>query len=264
VGPLPASLLVADDGPIRTVTIDRPERRNALDTPTIEGLLAVVVAASEDPGVRALVLTGSGEVAFSSGFDLKEQEPPDLTPAQALARRARLLDLFRAVDTSEVPVVARVNGVAMGGGVGLALVCDVVVAADHAVFATPEIDVGRWPMAVGAVLLRTAPFRLATEMMMTGRRVGAAEALDAGMVNRVVPPAGLDEATGELARTLAAKPPRTLADGRHTVRRMLDRELGENLELARASLDQVFDSPEAVAGLAAFRSGGVSGVGTNS
>lgn len=247
------TVVVSDRGPVRTIAVDRPARRNALDHATVERLLAEVVAAPA-AGARVVVVTGTGTVAFSSGHDLKEPEPTGLTPEALVAHRSRLMDLFLAVDRSAIPVVARVNGVALGAGLGLALVADLVVMADHAVLATPEIDVGRWPMAVGAVLLQVAPRRLAREMMMTGRRVGADEARAAGLVDRVVPSDALDEVTAALADVLAAKPPRTLAVGREALRAMRGQGLGENLDLARSRLVDVIDSDEAVAGLASFRS----------
>ena len=246
-------LVETTHGAVRTLTIDRPARRNALDTPTIEAMIAAVRAAGEDPSVRTIVITGSGDVAFSAGIDLKEEEAPDLTPRELQARRTRLMDLFAAIDGSSRPVVTRLNGVAMGGGAGLALVADLVVAADHAVLCTPEIDVGRWPMAVGAVLLRAAPLRLATEMMMTGRQVSMTEALDHGLVNRVVPHADLDRAVAALTDVLVAKPPATMALGRTTIRQMLAMDLPQRLELAAARLADVIDNDEARAGLERFR-----------
>jgi enoyl-CoA hydratase/carnithine racemase len=251
------TVLVADRGPVRTLAIDRPDRRNALDHATIERLLAEVEAAPA-AGARVVVLTGTGTLAFSAGYDLKEVEPVDLDAEALTAHRARLIDLFLAIHGSQVPVVARVNGAALGAGLGLALVCDLVVMADHAVLATPEIDVGRWPMAVGAVLLRTAPGRLAGEMMMTARRIAAVEAHAAGLVDRVVPPDALDAATDELADVLAAKPPRMLALGRRTMRdlRTPGRPLADDLAVARARLAEVIDGDEAVERLAAFRGAG--------
>lgn len=248
-------LRVVDDGPVRSLVIDRQHRRNALDTTTVAAMVDAVTAADADPAVRVLVLTGSGDVAFSSGIDLKEEEPAGLTEEERQARRAGLIDLFRALDAGGTPVITRLNGVAIGGGVGLALSGDVVVAAEHARLATPEVDVGRWPMAVGAVLLRVAPFPLVAEMLMTGRSVTAGEAVALGVICAAVPMGELDAVVAELATAIASKPAAMLALGRRTLRRMASMDLSASFDLAASRLAEVIDGPDAVEGLARFRAG---------
>ena len=209
---------------MRSVLINRPERRNALSGQVIAMLRAALAEARGDAGVRVVVLTGAGDRAFSAGADLVSPSSPAAAPqgsagttASALHdSRAELGRLFEDLWDLGKPSIARVRGYALAGGMGLALACDLVVAADDAVFGTPEIDIGIWPYLVTVALLQAMTPKRALELMMTGRRVGAEEAERIGIVNRVVPAAELDSAVGELATTLARKPPLAMRAGRES------------------------------------------------
>src|SRR3989440_3171079 len=200
-------------GSVARVTIDRPERRNAMSFSVMEGLRDSIAAAKADDAVRVLVLTGAGEKAFCAGADLGGGGIADGASA-AHEGRGVLAEVFRDMWALGKPTIARVRGYALAGGFGLALANDFVIAADDAQFGTPEIDVGLWPYMITVPLVRSMPPKRVLELMLTGRRVGAEEAERIGFVNRVVPVAELDGAVDELAGALAAKSPAILKLGR--------------------------------------------------
>ncbi|MDQ1425056.1 MAG: hypothetical protein QOD72_2554, partial [Acidimicrobiaceae bacterium] len=170
---------------VATVTINRPERRNAMSWTVMTELRRAIAAAKADPDVRVVVLTGAGDKAFSAGADLGGvREGAGFIELHY--SRGEMVALFEDMWSMGKPTVARVRGYALAGGMGLALACDLVIAADDAVFATPEIDVGMWPMMITVPLLRSMPVKRALELMMTGRRVGAVEGERIGFVTEVV------------------------------------------------------------------------------
>ncbi|MGH9179720.1 MAG: enoyl-CoA hydratase/isomerase family protein [Acidimicrobiales bacterium] len=201
-------------GGVARVTIDRPERRNALAWSTVGELRRALARAGDDTGVRVVVLTGAGDRAFCAGADLAGTAAGDGDVAGAHRDRGEVAELFLDLWSLGKPTIARVKGAALAGGFGLAVACDLVVASDDAVFGLPEIDVGLWPFLAGVPLARALPPRKALELMMTGRRIDAREADAMGFLTRVVPADQLDAAVDELAATLAAKPAETLRLGR--------------------------------------------------
>src|SRR5271165_2503810 len=187
------------DNHVAYVTIDRPEVLNALDQATDEALEAIWQRLEADRDVRAVVLTGAGERGFCVGSDMKNVGKSGLE-YWAAARRNGFGGIALRT-TLDVPVIARVNGHALGGGFEMVLGCDIVIAAAEAGFGLPEPRVGRLPLDGGMVLLaRQMPFRQAMGMLLTGRRITAAQALEWGLVNEVVPRAELD------ARWIAGSP----------------------------------------------------------
>ena len=237
------------DGVAR-VTINRPERRNALAWSTVAGLRRAVTTAGADAGARVVVLTGAGDRAFCAGADLGGVTAS--TPAAAAAGASELAGLFADLWALGKPTVARVRGYALAGGFGLAAACDLVVAADDATFATPEIDVGLWPFVASVPLMRAMPPRHALDLMMTGRRVGAAEGERMGFVNRVATVGALDAAVDELAATLAAKPAGALRAGRDAFYEVWGLAAPEALERLHPRLARALASAEAREGAAAF------------
>ncbi|MFZ5480535.1 MAG: enoyl-CoA hydratase/isomerase family protein [Myxococcota bacterium] len=229
---------------IRTYTIDRPHVRNALDLATIDAIAAMLV----DPA-RVFVLTGAGEKVFCSGADLAEVAGSPEGRRDAARRYARLLGRISAC---ERPVVARVNGHCLAGGMGLLLACDLAVAADDVTFSLPEAAVGMWPMMVGAYLLRTVPRKVAMELAMTGRKLTAAEAHAYGLVNRVVPRAELDGAVAELTASLLRQSPSALKLGKRAWRDALDRPLDDGLGLLAERLGDLMATEDAAEGFVAF------------
>jgi enoyl-CoA hydratase/carnithine racemase len=232
------------------LTINRPDRRNALNPDVIEGLLKGLERASGDD-VSSVVLTGAGHRAFCAGADLGGMVP-DGSKVGEHFRRGRIGDLLLAMIRHPKPVVARVNGVALAGGFGVMLACDLVVAADDAEFGTPEINLGLWPFMISAVIRRNVPRKIALEMMLTGRRVAAAEAERWGIVNRTVPRTDLDGAIDELTAELAGKSPLVLRLGKESFSRSEDMGLEEALAYLNAMLTVDLESEDVAEGVSAF------------
>jgi enoyl-CoA hydratase/carnithine racemase len=238
-------------GGVARVTIDRPERRNAMSFGVMQGLLDSMQRARRDDDVRVVVLTGAGDRAFCAGADLGGIAE-NAGPAAVHDARGLLADLFRAMYGLGKPTIARVRGYALAGGFGLALACDLVVAADDAQFGTPEVNVGLWPYMITVPLLRSMPAKKVLELQMTGRRVLADEAERIGFVTRVVPVAELDAAVDELAGSLAAKSPLVLRWGRDAFYRVLEMDGDAALDHLQAMLTVHTQSEDAAEGVAAF------------
>jgi crotonobetainyl-CoA hydratase len=194
-------------GGVARVTIDRPDRMNAIDEASEAELLRIWSAIEQDEQVRCVVLTGTGDRAFCTGADMKQSGNKTGLEYWAAARPGGFGGLALR-ETLDVPVIARVNGHALGGGMEMVLGCDIVVAAEKAMFGLPEPRVGRLALDGGiAILPRRIPHVWAMGMLLTGRRVPASEALAFGLVNEVVPQAGLDEAVDRwIAGILACAP----------------------------------------------------------
>lgn len=233
------------------VTINRADQRNALNPAGIEGLLGGLERAAADVTVRSVVLTGAGDRAFCAGADLAGMQPAG-ERIHEHARRSRIGELLSALLKHPKPVVARVNGHALAGGFGLMLACDLVVAAEDAEFGTPEVNVGLWPFMISAVIRRNIPRKIALEMMLTGRRVTAAEGERWGMVNRVVPRAGLDGAMGELLEVLHAKSPLALRRGKESFQASEDMPMEQALAYLSSMLTLDLGSEDVAEGLSAF------------
>jgi enoyl-CoA hydratase/carnithine racemase len=238
-------------GSVARVTIDRPERRNAMSFSVMQGLRDAVTEAKADDAVRVVVLTGAGDKAFCAGADLGSGGIAD-GAAAAHEGRGMLAALFRDLWELGKPTIARVRGYALAGGFGLALACDFVIAADDAQFGTPEINVGLWPYMITVPLLRSMPAKRVLELMMTGRRVDAAEAERIGFVTRVVPVEKLDEAVDELAASLASKSPLIMRWGRESFYRVLDMDPDDALAYLQAMLTVTSASEDTAEGVAAF------------
>jgi enoyl-CoA hydratase/carnithine racemase len=239
-------------GGVARVTIDRPERRNAMSFGVMQGLLDAMRRARDNAEVRVVVLTGAGDRAFCAGADLGGIA--DNAGAAAVHdARGLLADLFRTMYGLGKPTIARVRGYALAGGFGLACACDLIVAADDAVFGTPEIDVGLWPYMITVPLLRTLPPKRVLELMMTGRRVRADEAERLGIVTQVVPVAELDTAVDELAATLASKSPLIMRWGRDSFYRVLEQpDSDAALAYLQTMLTVTTSTEDAAEGVAAF------------
>ena len=237
-------------GPVATVTIDDPQRANALSNEAIGDLANAVRSACSDDDARVLVVTGAGDRTFSAGGDLAGGFVDE--PIAGHGRRGALADLIRVMRRCPKPVVARVNGHALGGGLGLVAGCDIAIASDEAIFGTPEISVGLWPMMVTAVLRPLVPRRPLLEMMLTGRRVGAAEAAELGIINRAVPADDLDEEVRETVETLSAQSPATLALGKAAFYAVEDMDLDTGLDHLHVGLTAVASTDDAQEGVKAF------------
>ena len=202
---------------VATVTLSRPEAMNAVDLATEARLQQIWTQIETDPSVRVVVLTGAGERAFCVGADLKN---PSVTGLEYWAApRPGGFGGIALRETLNVPVIARVNGFALGGGFEMVLGCDIVVACEEARFGLPEPRVGRMPLDGGMVLLqRQVPYRKAMAMLFTGKHVTAAQALDMGLLNEVVPRAELDGAVARWDDDILACAPLSLQAIKQVVR----------------------------------------------
>jgi enoyl-CoA hydratase/carnithine racemase len=246
-----SEVTVRADGPVLRLTIDRAERRNALSPGVLEGLLHAITGDATADDVRVVVLTGAGDKAFCAGADLGSFGT-DATPVELHEGRGGLPALLMAMRKCPRPIVARVQGLALAGGLGLALGCDLVVAADTAAFGLPEVDIGLWPFMVAALVARHASPKRALDLMMSGRRIDAATALDWGLVSRVVPAAELDAAVDALAAELAMKSPLVLRLGKAAWYATEDVALEPALAHLQAQLSLLTQSKDAVEGVTAF------------
>ncbi len=238
---------------VARVTISRPEVLNALDAASSDELEAVWQRIESNRDVRAVVLTGAGDRAFCVGADMKGAGDVTGLDYWAASRPGGFGGLaLRA--TLDVPVIARVNGHALGGGLEMMLGADIAVAADHATFGLPEPRVGRLPLDGGMVLLqRQIGFRPAMGMMLTGRRVAAAEALAMGLVNEVVPADALDAAVDRWLGELLACAPLSLRAIKQTVRRTPQMGAAEAQAMRLPAVVECLRSEDGVEGVCAFR-----------
>ncbi len=200
------NLWLERDGAVAVVTINRPAKLNALNTQTIAELGHVMHVLGADAGVRAVVLTGAGEKAFVAGADINELAVQ--TPAHAKEHAAAGQRVFGAIESLGKPVIAAINGFALGGGCELAMACTMRIAADSARLGQPEVNLGLTPGYAGSQRLpRLVGRGIALELLLTGDMISAARAYEIGLVNRVVPAADLRAEAMALAATLASKAP---------------------------------------------------------
>ncbi len=245
-------LYEVSDG-VGLITINRPERRNALSPAVIKGLEDSLAVAGADRDVRVVVLTGAGDKAFCAGADLAATIPDaDEGVIHSHYERGRLASIFVSMAKLGKPVVSRVNGHALAGGFGLAAAADFVVASETATFGTPEIDVGLWPMMITVILRRSMPPKKVLQLMMTGRRISAREAEALGVVDVVAAPNELDDAVAELVGTLKSKSPVAMRMGRDAFYTSLSMNEEAALQYLRAELSVLVHSEDAMEGVAAF------------
>ncbi len=237
-------------GPVLTLTLSREAQRNALSPGLVEELLQAFERAAADAETRVVVLTGAGEKAFCAGGDLGSGAGDGFLAGHEGRRHYGAL--LERITGLEKPTIAQVNGLALAGGLGLVLACDLAVAADHAQFGTPEVNIGLFPYMVTALLFRAIASKHAMELCLTGKRLSSADAERIGLVNRVVPRAELDSAVAELAAELAGKSPAILRLGKRALRQTRDLALGPALELLAAQLSVNSLAEDAMEGIAAF------------
>ncbi len=238
------------DGVAR-LTINRPDRRNALTWDAIRTLRSRVADAKADPLARVVVLAGAGDKAFCAGADLSGMAP-DTGFIEAHDARGELASLMSDLWDLGKPTIARVQGFALAGGFGLALTCDMIVASTNATFGAPEVNVGLWPYMITVPILRSMPPKKALELMITGRTVGASEAEQIGFLTKLVSPDELDQTVTTLAQQVASKSPTILRLGRDSFYRVLDMSTREALAHLQAMLTLTTMTEDAAEGIAAF------------
>lgn len=238
------------------VTIERPEVSNAINTPAHQEWSDILDRIADDDDLWLGVFTGSGERSFCAGRDLKHLSSVQQAGPEAVAQNAETMaGLTRLIDRWDYPkpLIARVNGAARGGGFEVALACDLVVAADHATFGLPEPKRGIYAGGGGVHRLpRQLPMKLAMEYLLTGRSMSAAEALDYGLVNAVVPYAELDDSVNALIDEIMECAPLSIQATKQAAMRGLDRSLGEALFDQYPAVIRMGQSADAKEGPLAF------------
>ena len=221
------------EGGVATMTLDRPDSRNAINRAMCDDLLAAATAARDDAEVRLLFVRANGPV-FCAGADLKERT--GMSADEVRARRLAAFAAYGALESLPMPVIAVVHGPAIGSGVEIASCCDFVIATPEATFATPEAT--RGTVGVTQRLPRIVGKPLAKDMMFTGRKLSAAEAHAAGLVTRIVAAAALDGVLADMARTILAAPQTALRQAKSCIDQGIALDLRGGLELERAAMEE--------------------------
>lgn len=250
--PIQPQVKVERQGAACRITIDRAEAHNTMTDTVMVALTEALRQAEAMEGVRAIVLTGAGDKTFCAGGQLKptaDGSPFALEPGRF---DNPVAELFRALDRCNLPIIARVNGGAFGGGLGLVCACDFAIAAEGAMFGTTEARVGVFPMMILPLLMRVIPRRRLLEMCFLAHRFPAGDAERFDIVNRVVPAAALDAAVDELVAKLAANSPVALRIGRRAIGAITDLSFNDALNLAQAILPVLSQSEDTREGMKAF------------
>ena len=255
ISPESGILLIEDHGPVRVLTLNRPQARNCLSMALMTALHDAVTEAGRDAGVRAVVLTGAGP-AFSSGHDLKEltahRDDADRGRAFFAETMAACSDMMLAIVRAPKPVIAAVNGIATAAGCQLVASCDLAVASVDARFATPGVNIGLFCTTPMVALSRNVSRKGAMEMLLLGEMVGAEDAHRLGLVNRVVEADRVVNEAEALGRTIAAKPARTLKIGKEAFYRQLEMPLEDAYAYAAQVMVENMLDGEAEEGIGAF------------
>ena len=235
---------------IATLTLNRPAQMNLLTSGMLGALQGAFDAIAKDASVRVVILAGAGK-GFCAGHDLKElRERKDLPKIQALFEQCSRM--MQSIQMLPQPVIARVHGAAAAAGCQLVAQCDLAVAADVAKFATPGVNWGFFCSTPGVPISRNLLRKHAMEMLLTGEVIGAQRALELGLVNRVVLADNLVDATENLARQIAEKPPATIAAGKKAFYQQMDMGVGPAYQLASKVISESFVHAEGIAGMEAF------------
>lgn len=246
---------VNESGAVATIEIAREEKRNALSPAAIMEMTDALKSYDADPRVQVIVLTGAGTRVFSAGADFGEAvggagSADSFGRCEGMAGFAALLKQIRKL---KKPIIARVNGHALGGGFGLASICDIVIAADDCKFGTPETGVGMFPWVIMPVLLQATPYtKKLLELVLTGGKVNAGTAMQLGFVNHVVPRDRLDAKVDEIASQLVDKSPRLARIGRSYFFSVLGMDFEQAMDYGVSMLAANVGSEEAAEGITAF------------
>ena len=243
---------VAVSGRVARVTLARPDIRNAFNEVMIRELREVFAAIEDDSEVRVVVLTGAGQ-AFCAGADLHWMgRVLQYSYEENYEDSLRLAHLMREIYELPRPVVGRINGPAIGGGTGLVAVCDIVVAADSAVFSFSEVKIGLVPACISPYVIRRVGERYAREYFMTGERLTAQKARECGLVNHIVPAAGLDAEVEEHVQSLISSGPEALAASKRLVREVSEMTLDQAGPYTADTIARLRMSAEGQEGMSAF------------
>jgi enoyl-CoA hydratase len=240
-----------DERGVATITLNDPDTRNALSPELLGGLIESFQRARDEDQVRCIVLRSSHERTFSSGANLG-----GFAAEMALVHKhfggERFVGFFKLIGELGKPTICAAGGHVLAGALGIALACDLIVAGETASFGTPEINIGAFPFMIMALIYRNVPRKKANELLLLGERWSAEQALEAGIVNRVVPDAELDATVADWAGKLAGKSPVIMRLGKEAMRRQLDMPLDDALDYLRAQLTIAQSTEDIVEGVGAF------------
>lgn len=240
-----------DAAGVATIAMDQPDSRNAFSDALLDDLLAAFAQARDDEAVRCVVLASTHATTFSSGGNLSGFAA-DVPLVHKHAGTTRFPRLFTLIGELGKPVVCAVGGHCLAGAFGLALACDLIVASDTATFGTPEINIGAFPFMIAALIYRNVPRKKATELMLLGDRIDAAEAQRLGIVNRVVPADDFDGVVQDWSQRLAAKSPLLMRLGKDALWRQQDMPMQDAWDYLRAQLTVAFSTDDLKEGVSAF------------
>ncbi len=229
------------------LTINREAKRNSISAEVTRLCHSYLDEAEKDENVRVVCITGAGEKAFCSGADLGGN-----IGSEGLDAFQEYANLLKKISSYPKPTVARVNGYCLAGGTGFMLSCDIVVAAEHAKFGTPEVNVGLFPLMIGALIFRNVLKKKAMEMCLLGEKLTADQALEMGMVTRVVPSDKLDEEVNGILENLAKKSPIGMKIGKEAFYKMSDMPFEEGIDFLASQLGVIASTEDAKEGIMAF------------
>lgn len=246
-------VLTGRDGPVFRITINRADRRNALNDHVTGGIAAALKAAQADDSVRAVVLTGAGDKVFCAGGDLSPQ--PDGSPFKTDPARPqlKLTEMFEAFEACTLPIIARVNGHALGGGFGLVCACDLAVGVKGARLGTPEVGVGLFPMTILPYMLRVLPRRKALELCMRGVPWSAEKAYEEGLLNAVADPGDLDAVLDAFVSDITSRSPTAIRLGKLAYHAIQDMPIREAQQYTQLMLPIMAGTEDGKEGFAAFQ-----------
>jgi enoyl-CoA hydratase len=243
-----ANILVRQEGRVGVVTLNRPQALNALNGALMDELVTALRAFDADAGVGCIVITGS-EKSFAAGADIKQMASASVVEMMD----SPFIGYWDAVEAIDKPVIAAVSGYCFGGGCELAMICDLIVASETALFGQPEINLGIIPGAGGTQrLTRAVGKSVAMDMILSGRRINAPEALQFGLVSRVFPAATFQEDARKLAAEIAGKAPVALRLAKEAVNRAYASSLAEGVLFERRAFNLLFATEDQKEGMAAF------------
>ena len=244
-------LLYEVDEGVATVTLNRPDQRNALNGALLAALVDAIKGARDDEAVRAVVLTGAGDKVFCAGADLGGFAA-DAPLVDKHFASDLFLEFFRLMPRLGKPSLCAAYGHVLAGGLGLALSCDLLIAKEGARFGTPEINVGAFPYMIMSIIYRNVPRKKVNEMILLGEQFSAEQAVDCGLANKVVPAAEFEAAVDDWARKLASKSPVLMRLGHDAMYRQQDMAIDDALEYLRSQLSLTFSTEDIQEGVKAF------------
>jgi enoyl-CoA hydratase/carnithine racemase len=240
-------LLYRVENNIAALTLNREDQRNAISLEAVNLFLAYLDQAEKDHDVRVILITGAGEKAFCAGADLGGETGGRIQEGFKIYAR-----LLKRLAGFPKPVVARVNGACMAGGMGFMLACDIVIARDDAKFGTPEVNVGLWPMMIGALIYRNVLRKKAMEMVLLGERLTADQALEMGLITRAVPPDKLDDEVNGVLQSLTGKSPIGMKIGKEAFYAMADMPFENAVDFLSEKIAEIAATEDAREGITAF------------